>query len=47
MNTAFGSFFNRAMGQEVAPYPYQTRLATDLWPEIVKVETGMGGGGVG
>ena len=42
MDASFESFFNRAMGQEVPPYPYQIKLATDPWPEIVKVETGMG-----
>ena len=42
MDASFESFFKRAMGQEVLPYPYQMKLATDPWPEIVKVETGMG-----
>lgn len=25
-----------------APYPYQTRLATDSWPDLVEIPTGMG-----
>jgi CRISPR-associated endonuclease/helicase Cas3 len=30
------------MGAEVMSYPFQTRIATEPWPDIIKVETGMG-----
>ena len=42
MNIDFKSLFTKAMGPEIAPYPYQILLATNDWPDIVKIETGMG-----
>ena len=30
------------MGGEVSPYPYQQRLATERWPDLINIETGMG-----
>ncbi|MCX5884551.1 MAG: CRISPR-associated helicase Cas3' [Proteobacteria bacterium] len=42
MNIDFKSLFTKAMGPEIAPYPYQISLAANDWPDIVKIETGMG-----
>jgi CRISPR-associated endonuclease/helicase Cas3 len=45
MNT-FNDFFRLAMTEnaiEVAvPYPYQCRLASDPWPDLLDIPTGMG-----
>ena len=38
----FMDLFKSAMGEKVSPYPYQKRLAKDPWPDLVRVETGMG-----
>ncbi len=40
-------FFNQAMGWEgedntKGPYRYQEKLATEAWPELLDVPTGMG-----
>ena len=36
----FESFFKAATGH--APFPYQMRMASDVWPEVVEVPTGLG-----
>ena len=36
----FPEFFRIATGRD--PYPYQTRLAQDDWPEVIDVPTGLG-----
>ncbi len=38
----YASFFKNALAAALAPYPYQVRLATQPWPEIVHIPTGMG-----
>jgi CRISPR-associated endonuclease/helicase Cas3 len=30
------------MGKEIEPFAYQESLATDAWPEIIKIPTGLG-----
>ncbi len=37
----YDSFFNKATGYD-KPYPYQEKLATKSWPELLDVPTGMG-----
>lgn len=37
----YAEFFQRATGLE-SPFPYQNRLATRPWPELVEVPTGLG-----
>lgn len=39
--TSFEHFFTAATGQP-APYPYQQRLAEEVWPELLDVPTGLG-----
>jgi CRISPR-associated endonuclease/helicase Cas3 len=38
----FNDLFRHAMGRKISPYPYQVVLASESWPDIIKVETGMG-----
>lgn len=38
----FAGFFEQAMGDGRAPFPYQQRLATDPWPELLDIPTGLG-----
>ena len=39
----FDQFWQTATGKEVeAPFPYQLRLATRAWPDLLKVPTGLG-----
>jgi len=38
----FAEFFKHAVGATYSPYPFQERLALEAWPDLVKVETGMG-----
>jgi CRISPR-associated endonuclease/helicase Cas3 len=39
----FDQFWNCAMGEEARPpFPYQCRLATEKWPDLLKVPTGLG-----
>lgn len=41
----FTTFFEKAMkgeGAKYIPYHYQKRLATEPWPELLNVPTGMG-----
>jgi CRISPR-associated endonuclease/helicase Cas3 len=38
----YGPFFKCALAASLDPYPYQVRLATDLWPEVVHIPTGLG-----
>lgn len=40
--TNFDAFFKHAVGKAYSPYPFQERLAREPWPDLVKVETGMG-----
>ncbi|MCK4830417.1 CRISPR-associated helicase Cas3', partial [bacterium] len=42
MSGNFVNFFNLAMGPEIAPYPYQSSLAKNSWPDLLKIQTGMG-----
>ncbi|HEB92484.1 MAG TPA: DEAD/DEAH box helicase, partial [Gammaproteobacteria bacterium] len=36
------AFFQAALDTKEAPYPYQTRLATESWPELLDIPTGLG-----
>ena len=38
----FAGFFTQAMGDERDPFPYQQRLATESWPELLDIPTGLG-----
>ncbi|MCX5903928.1 MAG: CRISPR-associated helicase Cas3', partial [Proteobacteria bacterium] len=38
----FKKFFSLAMGKDISPYPYQLQLSLSPWPDVIKVETGMG-----
>ena len=43
VNDDYSAFFRKAMGREdVSPYPYQTRLATGDWPDLLDIPTGLG-----
>lgn len=42
MDANFEVLFKTAMEQDLVPYPYQTKLAIEPWPDIVKIPTGMG-----
>ncbi|HEY8587354.1 MAG TPA: CRISPR-associated helicase Cas3' [Rhodanobacter sp.] len=39
---SFDAFFQHATRVPRLPYPYQTRLATEPWPDALHVPTGMG-----
>ena len=36
----YGPFLQCALAASFDPYPYQVRLATDPWPEVVHIPTG-------
>lgn len=38
----FDEIFQRAMSRRDTPYPYQTRLAYEAWPDLLDIPTGMG-----
>ena len=38
----FDRFFKTALAGGVGPYPYQARLASESWPKIIAIPTGMG-----
>ncbi|HIP72010.1 MAG TPA: DEAD/DEAH box helicase, partial [Anaerolineae bacterium] len=38
----FTAFFQNALNTPNAPYPYQVRLATEDWPELLDIPTGLG-----
>ncbi len=38
----FNEFFQAAMSSKDIPYPYQSRLAQETWPDLLDVPTGMG-----
>jgi len=40
MNQNYRDFFTRITGN--APYPYQERLGTGAWPEVLDIPTGLG-----
>ncbi len=42
MPVDFVAFFKAALDADLSPYPYQTRLAENQWPEIMKIPTGLG-----
>ena len=42
MKIGFANLFKAAMGEGIAPYPYQTKLAEGSWPDIINIPTGMG-----
>lgn len=39
---SFQPLFTAAMGEEHAPYPYQEVLATEEWPDVLHIPTGLG-----
>ena len=42
---SYKEFFKTAMGWEDkdgTPYPYQEKLATESWPELLDIPTGLG-----
>ncbi len=42
MKAIFDEFWGHATGApEQHPFDYQRRLATEVWPEIVKIPTGL------
>jgi len=39
----YESFFRQAYGEKgIKPFPYQRRLAEELWPEFLEIPTGLG-----
>ncbi len=38
----FTTFFKTALNADQPPYPYQLRLATDDWPDLLDIPTGLG-----
>jgi len=38
----FDRLFQTAFGNNITPFPYQVKLGVIPWPDVVKVETGMG-----
>jgi CRISPR-associated endonuclease/helicase Cas3 len=42
MSSNFSDFFTIAMGQQIAPYPYQIKLGQEAWPDFIRVPTGIG-----
>ncbi|MGH7066599.1 MAG: DEAD/DEAH box helicase, partial [Acetobacteraceae bacterium] len=38
----FEQFFSQATGKVAQPFPYQHRLATGPWPELLRIPTGLG-----
>ncbi len=42
MNIDFEELFQKALGNEAYPYPYQKALSQKNWPDILKIPTGMG-----
>ncbi|WP_319409590.1 CRISPR-associated helicase Cas3' [uncultured Desulfosarcina sp.] len=38
----FRRFFKAALGDSYTPYPFQSKLASDQWPHIVEIPTGLG-----
>ena len=38
----FDTFFKTALAADIGPYPYQARLATEPWPVLINIPTGMG-----
>lgn len=38
----FEELFAAAMGEGNAPYPYQTRMAEEPWPDLLEIPTGLG-----
>lgn len=38
----FKKFFQRVVGSERPPFPYQGRLAVEPWPQLLDVPTGLG-----
>lgn len=38
----YNDFFQAAAGENFLPYPYQSRLATLPWPDVIKIPTGLG-----
>lgn len=39
---SYQRFFQIAMGAEKKPFPYQTKLATETWPDLLEIPTGLG-----
>lgn len=42
MNGEYKTFFQTALGMNDEPHPYQTKLATEPWPELLDIPTGLG-----
>ena len=42
MENEFRGFFGHGLGPKFTPYPYQVRLASGPWPDVLKIETGLG-----
>ncbi|EFI34118.1 CRISPR-associated helicase Cas3 [Desulfonatronospira thiodismutans ASO3-1] len=42
MYTGFDSFFKRAIGEALDPYPYQVSLSGRDWPDLLGIPTGLG-----
>lgn len=42
MDTEYKTFFQTALGTQDEPYAYQSRLATEPWPELLDIPTGLG-----
>ncbi len=42
MDNEYMAFFQAALDTKDAPYSYQTRLATEPWPELLDIPTGLG-----
>jgi CRISPR-associated endonuclease/helicase Cas3 len=38
----FPDFFSQAMRSGIEPYPYQVSLSESAWPDLIKIQTGMG-----
>jgi CRISPR-associated endonuclease/helicase Cas3 len=38
----YASFFKKALATSLHPYPYQVSLATQPWPEVIHIPTGLG-----
>lgn len=42
MKLKFDHFFQTAFGDKIPPFPYQVKLSLKPWPDVVRIETGMG-----
>jgi len=42
MKLKFDHLFQTAFANDIAPFPYQVEFSVKPWPDVVKIETGMG-----